>query len=82
MADRPTPDSDQPSPSYSPPRDPRPGWIGDGFLSFVSVFSFVSGFSFVSVFIVAPVASVLTDAGHAFRRPAARAVSRPQFPYQ
>jgi S1-C subfamily serine protease len=30
MADRPTPDREQPSASYSPPRDHRPGWIGDG----------------------------------------------------
>ena len=30
MADRPTPDREPPSASYSPPRDHRPGWIGDG----------------------------------------------------
>src|SRR5688572_14164481 len=30
MADRPTPDSEPRSASYSPPPNHRPGWIGDG----------------------------------------------------
>src|SRR5687768_9788103 len=30
MADRPSPDSEQRSASYSPPPNHRPGWIGDG----------------------------------------------------